>query len=180
MSYTSSLIKFFLILIMGSPTLFANSRYSSASYDFGLRIGPGLITNVDKHSHPLFDISSDFRLFKDKLRMVFGVSFIYPNANSDLFSVAGLQYVGLEYQFPFLKNRGQIGLKMTKSYIKNAAPQIQQNRSITLYLGYKHPLKNHLDLMIQSGLAKSPFKLATSTNQDLYSLLLRSGFIFYF
>lgn len=174
--------RFIILFLVGyTTTLLAVTDYQNESYDFGLRIGTGALSGIDNSVLPLLDISTDFYFLSPKIRMVFGVSYIYPNNNTNAFSVAGLQYLGIEYNFPFLKNMAQLGIKTTKTYLKNKSSAIDNNRSISVYLGYKHSLREHLDSYIQFGTIKKPVKEISSTIKiDDYSLLLQSGLVFYF
>lgn len=168
-----------LLVVCSSPTV-AQTRYHDETHDFGFRIGTGALSGINNTVHPLVDISSDFYFLSSDLRMIFGVSFIYPNSGEAGFSVAGLQYLGLEYTFPFLNNAAQIGVKTAKTYLKDAT-DIEGNRTLSLYLGYKHPLSQQTDYYVQLGIIRSPVKETTGDIKvDPYSMLFRTGIEVYF
>jgi len=169
-----------LFFVLATSILLAQTRYYDETHDFGLRTGVGFISGIDHVVHPLFDISSDYYFLSSDLRMTFGVSFIYPNQESDSFTVAGLQYLGVEYNIPFLRNVAQVGFKMTKTYLKDAT-DIDGSRGLSLYLGYKHPLSLQTDYYVQLGMLRNLVKEVTGdVPVDPHSLFFQTGVEYYF
>lgn len=170
-----------LCLVGYASVVLAQTPYDDETHDFGLRIGTGILSGIDHAVLPLVDIGTDFYFLSSDIRMVFGVSFIYPHSGTDAFSVAGLQYLGVEYNLPFLKNKAQIGIKTVKTYVKDASPDIKGNRNVALYVGYKHPLRQHVEYYVQVGAIRSPIKEVTGDiTIESYGVLFRSGLEFYF
>ncbi|NQY74578.1 MAG: hypothetical protein HRT90_07430 [Candidatus Margulisbacteria bacterium] len=149
--------------------------------DFGLKIGPGLVSGIGNSPVKQVDLMSDFYFFSDSFRMTFGSTFLLPDNNLQLTMI---ESIGVQYQFKVSPTQfGSIGYSFFKPYIFEDTKSFSVVKGSRYYIAYHFVRSEYRDYYIELGYSEQPLRLngiSPSITLEDQIYYMNVGILFYF